>query len=102
MLQGLEVSRARALCATIAESLYTNLEEFYMTFHYPTSHIWNCDKNGMQTRRSGEATVLTKMSSKFVNSIEPDQRKHLLVLSCINANGGLILKFFTFSKISTS
>ena len=45
--QGLEVNRARALCSTIVETLYNNLEKLYLTFHYPTSHIWNCDKSGV-------------------------------------------------------
>ena len=51
--QGLDVSRARALCPIIAESLYANLEELYNAYNYPPSHIWNCDKSGVQTGRSG-------------------------------------------------
>ena len=37
--QGLEVNRACALCSTTAKTLYNNLEELYLTFHYPPSHI---------------------------------------------------------------
>ena len=37
--QGLEATRTHALYPTIAKTLYTNLEELYMTFHYPPSHI---------------------------------------------------------------
>ena len=41
----------------------------------------------MQTEHSGGAIVLAKKGSKSVHSIEPDQRKHLSVLSCVNADG---------------
>ena len=92
--QGLHITRARALCLIIAETLYANLEELYNTFHYPPSHVWNCSKSGVQARRSGGATVLAKRGSKSVHSIEPDQREHLSVLSCIKAVGGSISNFY--------
>ena len=65
-----------------------------MTFHYPLSHIWNCDESGVQAGRNGGATVLAKRGSKLVYSIEPDQREHLSVPSCINADGGSIPNFY--------
>ena len=37
--QRLEIARARAVCPTVAKSLYGNLEELYTTFQYPPSHI---------------------------------------------------------------
>jgi hypothetical protein len=92
--QGLEMGRARGLCPTSATSLYSNLEELYSAFTYPPSHIWNCDESGVQAGRSGGATVLAKTGSKSVHSIEPDQREHLSVLSCINAEGGSIPNFY--------
>ena len=92
--QGLEVARARAVCPTVAETLYTNLEELYTTFQYPPSHIWNCDKSGVQAGRNGGVTMLAKPGSRAVHSIEPDQREHLSVLSCINAGGGCIPNFY--------
>ena len=55
--QGLEVNRACALCSTIAKTLYNNLEELYLTFHYPPRHIWNCNKSGVQAGRNGGASV---------------------------------------------
>ena len=90
--QGLEVNRASALCS--AETLYNNLKELYLTFHYPPSHIWNCDESGVQAGRSGGAIVLAKWGSRLVHSIEPDQREHLSVLSCINVDGGSIPNFY--------
>jgi hypothetical protein len=85
---------ARGLCPTSAASLYTNLGELYTSFHYPPSHIWNCDESGVQAGRSGGATVLARTGSRSVHCIEPDQREHLLVLSCINADGGYIPNFY--------
>ena len=38
--------------------------------------------------------VLAKQGSRTVHSIEPDQREHLSVLSCINAVGGCIPNFY--------
>ena len=81
--QGLEINRACALCPIVAETLYTNLEELYIRFQYPLGHIWNCDKSGVQGGKSNGATILAKWESKYVHTIEPDQREHLLVLSCI-------------------
>ena len=92
--QGLEVNRACALCSATAETLYNNLEELYLTFHYPPSHIWNCDESGVQNGRNGGVTVLAKWGSRSVHSIEPDQREHLLVLSYINVDGGSIPNFY--------
>lgn len=92
--QPLEVARARGLCASTVATLYGNLEELYTTFKYPPSHIWNCDESGVQAGRSGGATVLARVGSRAVHTIEPDQREHLSVLSCINADGGKIPNFY--------
>ena len=92
--QGLDVSRTRVLCPLIAESLYANLEQLYNAHNYLPSHIWNCDESGVEASRSGGATVLAKRGSKSVHSVEPNQREHLSVLSCINAGGGSILNFY--------
>ena len=92
--QGLEVARAHALCPITAESLYANLETLYTAYNYPPSHIWNCDESGVQAGRSGGATVLACRGSRSVHSIEPNQKEHLSVLSCINADGGCIPNFY--------
>ena len=92
--QPLEVARARGLCQTTVATLYENMENLYNTFKCPPSHIWNCDESGVQVGRSGGATVLARVGSKSVHTIELDQREHLLVLSCINADGGKIPNFY--------
>ena len=92
--QRLEVARARALCPITAETLYANLEKLYTAHNYPPSHIWNCDELGVQAGRSGGATVLARRGSRLVHSIEPNQKEHLSVLSCINADGGCIPNFY--------
>ena len=92
--QGLEVARARALCPITAESLYTNLERLYTAHSYPPTHIWNCDESGVQAGRAGGATILARRGNRSVHSIEPDQKEHLSVLSCVNADGGRIPNFY--------
>ena len=44
----------------------------------------------MQVGQSGGATVLMKQGNRFVHPIEPNQREHLSVFSCVNADGGSI------------
>ena len=97
--QGLEVARTRSLCPATAETLYGNLETLYRTHNYPPDHIWNCDESGVQASRSEGATVLARRGSRSVHSIEPDQREHLSVLSCINAGGGDIPNFYILKGI---
>ena len=48
----------------------------------------------MQAGFSGGATIFAKRGTIFVHSIEPNQREHLSVLSCVNANGGSIPNFY--------
>jgi hypothetical protein len=55
---------------------------------------WNCDETGVKARRSGGATILAKTSNKSLYFVELDQREHLSVLSCINAQGGCIPNFY--------
>ena len=92
--QGLEIARARALNPTTAETLYANLEFLYSSYKYPPAHIWNYDESGVQAGRSGGAIVLAKWGSRSVHSLEPNQREHLSVLSCINVDGGSIPNFY--------
>ena len=40
--------------------------------------------------------MLAKRGSKPIHSIEPDQREHLSVLSCINTDGESIPNFYIF------
>ena len=98
-LQGLEVARARSLCLATTETLYGNLEILYKTHNYSPDHIWNSDESGVQASRSGGATVLARRGSRSVHSIEPNQREHLSVLSCINAGGGHIPNFYILKGI---
>ena len=90
--QGLEVARAGALCSITIENLYANLERLYTD--YPPTHIWNCDESDVQVGRAGGATVLARKGSRSVHSIEPDQKEHLSILSCVNADGGCIPNFY--------
>ena len=92
--QGLEITRARALNPTTAETLYANLEFLYSSYKYPLTHIWNCDESTVYAGRSSGAIVLAKRGNRSVHSLESNQREHLSVLSCINADGGSIPNFY--------
>ena len=92
--QRLEVARACALNPNTAEILYANLEFLYSSYKYPLAHIWKCDESGVQAGCSDGAIVLAKWGSRSVHSIEPNQREHLSVLSCINADEGSIPNFY--------
>ena len=48
----------------------------------------------MQARRAGGATILARRGNRFVHSIEPDQKEHLSILSCVNADGGCVPNFY--------
>ena len=43
--------------------------------------------------------MLARRGSRSKHSIEPDQREHLSVLSCINAAGGHIPNFYILKGI---
>jgi hypothetical protein len=88
------MGRARGLCPSSAANLYCNLEELYNSSKYPPSHIWNCDETGVQAGRNGGTTVLAKTGNRSVHSVEPNQREHLSILSCINAKVGCIPNFY--------
>ena len=92
--QELAVARACNMCLATVASFYANLEYLYSTYNYPESHIWNCDKSGVQAAKNGGATVLAKKGSKVVNSITLDHREHISVLSWINAASGKIPNFY--------
>ena len=92
--QGLEVARACALNPTTPEILYSKLEFLYSSYKYPPAHIWNCDESGVQVGHSGGGTVFAKRGSRSVHSIELNQKEHLSVLSCVNADGGSISNFY--------
>ena len=49
---------------------------------------------GVQARHSGGAAILAKCGTGSVHSIEPNQKKHLSVLFCVNADGGSISNFY--------
>jgi hypothetical protein len=71
--QPLELARASNLCPSAVISFYYNKKELYDMWNYPPSHIWNCDKSGVQARRNEEEDiVLAKVGSKSVHTIESD------------------------------
>ena len=82
------------MCPATVASFDANLEYLYSTYNLPESHIWNYDESCVQAAKNGGATILAKKGSKVVNSITPDHREHISVLSCINVAGGKIPNFY--------
>ena len=97
--QELEVACACSLCPTTAKTLYSNLENLYMTYNYPPSNIWNCDESGVEAGRSRGATVLARRERRFVHLIELNHMEHLSVLSYVNAVGGHMPNFYILKGI---
>ena len=94
--QGLEISRAKGLCAENVASFYTNLEELYQKYQYLADHIWNCDESGAQAGRSGGGRLWTKKGTRSVHTLLPNEREWLTVLTCINATDLHIPGFYIF------
>ena len=99
MIRRTKVTCARSLCSAIAETLYDNLENLYNFNNYPSSYIWNYDESGVQACRSGDAIVVARRRRRSVHSIEPHQREHLSILSCVNVDGGHIPNFYILKGI---
>jgi hypothetical protein len=92
--QGLEFARARRLCHKNMESFYANLAEVYQRYKYPPDHIWNSDESG--AHRNGGGRVWAKRGSINVQSLMPNEREWITMLSCINAVGQSIPGFYIF------
>ena len=52
----------------------------------------------MQARRFGGATVLAKRGTRSIHLIEPNQKEHLSMLFCVNADGGSIRNFYILKE----
>ena len=93
--QGLEMGRAKALCPINVATFYDNLENMYTINGYAADHIWNVDESGTQSGKEG-GKVLARKGQRHVQTIIPNGTKFLIVLSTINASGGIIPNFYIF------
>jgi hypothetical protein len=94
--QTLEMARARSLCPENVASFYHNLQEAYAEHGYDPSYIWNADESSAQVERSGGGQVLAKTGARSVYIITPNEREHISMLSCINAEGDSIPNYHVF------
>ena len=94
--QGLEIARAKGLCAENIKSFYSNLSSLYDKEKYPPYRIWNCDETGAQAGRNGGGLVWAKKGTRSVHNLMPNEREWLTNLTCINAAGECILGFYIF------
>jgi hypothetical protein len=60
MVQGLEVSCAKALNHDNYVSLCKNLQQLYKKYNYAPNRIWNCNEFGVQAGHNGGGRVLAK------------------------------------------
>jgi len=77
-------------------SFYRNLQKLYDIHKYEASQIWNYDESGAQVGKDGGGYVLAKRGSRIVQMVSLDQRKWLLVMSCINTNANTLPNFYIF------
>jgi hypothetical protein len=66
MVQGLDVSCAKALNHDNCASFYKNLQQLYEKYNYARNHIWNCDESSVQDGHSGGGRVFAKKGSHYV------------------------------------
>jgi len=60
MVQGLEVSHAKALNHDNCASFYKNFQQLYEKYNYAQNHIWNCDESNVQNGRNCGRKVFAK------------------------------------------
>jgi hypothetical protein len=94
--QGLDTNRAKNLNARIVATFYNNLQELLDKHQYKPSQIWNTDETSCQASRNGGGRVFAKIGSKYVRQIIPNEREHVIVLTCINSNGEYIPNLYIF------
>jgi len=54
------------------------------------------DESGAQAGKSGKARVLARTGVRNVHIIPPNEREHLIALSCINVAGDNIPNYYVF------
>ena len=94
--EGLKFSRARGLCPENVRSLYCNLEQLYSKQNYPAGRIWNSDETGAQVGRNGGGRVWARKGSRSVHKVLPNKREWITNLTCVNAAGDHIPRFYIF------
>jgi hypothetical protein len=95
--ESLDNARARNLCQETVSTFYKNLEELYQQHKYETSHVWNCDKIGVQAgHHSGTHVLAKKGADLYTADLYPNEREWMSILSCINASGESIPSFYNF------
>lgn len=94
--QGLEIARAKDLCAENIKSFYSNLSNLSDKEKYPPNRIWNCDETSTQAGRSGGGLVWAKKGTRSVHNLMPNEREWLTNLTWINATRECIPGFYIF------
>jgi hypothetical protein len=96
MAQGLDYNRAKNLNKRAVATFYSNLKNLYDKHQYEPSHVWNADESGCQAGRNGGRRVLAKAGTINVRQVMPNEREHVIVLTCVNASGEHIPNLYIF------
>jgi len=88
--------RALNLRLAIVSKFYNTLFAAYEQHSYAPDHIWNCDEIGLHAGRNCGMRVIAKRGRKNVRKILPKSREWITILSCVNAIGSSIPRFYLF------
>ena len=97
--QGLDQKRARSLNPNTTRRFYENLLQLYEEHQYKECQIWNLDESGAMANKNGLARVLARRGARGVQSIVPDSREWITVLTCVNAAGHFLPNFYIFKGV---
>ena len=97
--QILDQKRARALNSSTTKRFFQNSSDLYEQHQYKACQIWNLDESGAMASRNGQAKVLARKGTRVVQSITPDSKEWIIVLTCVNAVGQWIPKFYIFKEV---
>ena len=97
--QGLELNRTKNLCPPMVQVFYENLEKLYNQHQYQPSEIWNVDESRTNARKNGIGKIFAQKGIRSVQSMIPNDREWLSVLTTINANGDTIPNYYVFNGV---
>ena len=78
---------------------FQNLSDLYEEHKYKPCQIWNLDESGAMANKNGTTKVLARRGAKTVQSIAPNSREWIIVLSCVNATRQCLLNFYIFKGV---
>ena len=84
---------------SMVHKFYENLQRIYMQQEFQPIHIWNVYESRVNAFGNGIGKVLAYRDFTNVHTIIPNERKWILVLTCINANRDIIPNYYIFKGV---